>query len=253
MSVVQSRVKERSLTPFPSPLLDFVHSSDKFIDGWMMTKSESAKQQLKLIIFLSLVLFLSFVRLEFSQAKTSVQHVAKTEVTKKVTDDFIELRDLILNAMKLNNKRVLIEPSVRGKIMIFGNAADTPQHAYQAMLIALAINGYTVTEQGDLVTVLPARNAQRSDIPVMTTPPPIENERLITYIYKLKTLKADDVMKSLRILASKDGEFTTSKDSKDIIFSDYVSNIHRIDNVLRVLDGITVDMLPDPTWRLKKS
>lgn len=86
------------------------------------------------------------------------------------------------------------------------------------------------------MVVMSSRNIERSLIPTLTQLPPLNPERMVTMIFQLKYVSAEDINKRLRILPSRDGEMSPYSPGHKLIVTDWVSNIHRIASLIGELD-----------------
>ncbi|MCB0392799.1 MAG: hypothetical protein KDD58_16030 [Bdellovibrionales bacterium] len=174
------------------------------------------KISLLLVCFLSINVYAS-KKFDFSFKEKNILNVL-SEYSEKTGTQFI------------------VSPAVRGKISIIFPEEVTKEQAFNALSTSLALNGYTTIKEGESLKVLPARVAQRSNLEIYDSLPPAQPERMITYIYKLKTRSAEEIFKNLRMLNSKDGETQVDAKSKSLIFTDWVTNIQRIHHLLAKLD-----------------
>lgn len=162
-----------------------------------------------------------------------------TDSWAEKTYDFSFKNKDILEAIdsyaKMSKKTFVIDPSVRGKVTVLNPEPVTVTQAFNQLSSALQQNGFVIYQTGEKLNISAARFAQRSSISVVTELPPIEPEQMITYIYKPKFLKAEELNKNLRILPSKDGEMVVGPNNT-IVFSDWISTLHRIQAVLAELD-----------------
>lgn len=110
------------------------------------------------------------------------------------------------------------------------------EEAFNLLSTGLAVNGYAIVKEGDVMTVRAARNVQRSLIDVTTEAPAARPERMATWVYKFKNIKVDHVNRDLRILASKDGELAIHADSNSIVISDWSSNLQRVAKIFEQID-----------------
>lgn len=158
--------------------------------------------------------------------------------TTKISFSFAdgEITSMIATYAKASGKKFLIDPGVRGKATMHLPGEVTLDEAYNLLVDALALNGFTVIESQDFTIVRSARNAQRDLIPVYTTLPPAKPNRMVTMIFTLKHARAEDVNRNLRVLPSKDGELTPNEATNQLIVSDYASNIHRIGEIIEKID-----------------
>ncbi|MCK6597317.1 MAG: general secretion pathway protein GspD [Bdellovibrionaceae bacterium] len=158
-----------------------------------------------------------------------------------------EITKVIEVYSKISGQKFIVDPTVRGRISIFIQKPVSIQEAFNQLSSALAINGYAISKQGDTMVVKTARNIQRDFIEVSNEIPLLKPERMYTWIYTPKNLSAESISRELRILPSKDGEFSVFSGTNKIIFTDWVSNIHRIASILKdldiKLDQATVEML----------
>jgi type II secretory pathway component GspD/PulD (secretin) len=135
-----------------------------------------------------------------------------------------------------SHQKVIVDPRVEGKVSIFIPDPVSSDEAFNQLSSALALNGYGFSRQGDTLIVMPARALQRSLIEVTTTLPAMKPERMATYVYSLKNQWAGPLMNQVRIFSSRDGEMVADKASNQLIFTDWTSNLARIDEILKKID-----------------
>ena len=146
-----------------------------------------------------------------------------------------ELKSMIEQYSKLTKTKFVIDPAVRGKADIITQNKVSPEEAFALLSSALAVNGYALSEQEGTYVVVTARNVQRSLIPVTDQLPALKPERMVAYIYTTKYMSASALNMSMRVLASKDGEIVAVGENK-LMMTDWVSNIHRINQTLAMVD-----------------
>jgi type II secretory pathway component GspD/PulD (secretin) len=144
------------------------------------------------------------------------------------------LSEVIETYAKLSGKKFVVDPSVRGKADILNRERVPLSEALNLMSSALAVNGFAISDQQGTYVVMSARNVQRSFLPVTDTLPALKPERMVSFVYTGKHVTADDLNKELRVLASKDGEIVPI--GNKLIFTDWVSNVHRIHKTLELVD-----------------
>lgn len=147
-----------------------------------------------------------------------------------------ELIKVIETYAKASGQKFIVDPSVRGKISIFLPEPVSIEEAFNHLSSALAINGYSISKQQDTMVIKSSRNIQRDLIEVSTERPSLKPERMYTWIYKAKYLSAEQISRELRILNSRDGELSSYARNNVIVFTDYVSNINRVADLLAELD-----------------
>lgn len=161
---------------------------------------------------------------------------AQAEETPVVNSSGEDLTKIIESYSKASGQKFIIESNVRGKISYLLPATTTIEEQFNNLSIALAINGYAINKQGDVMVVRSARNAQRDFIEVSTERPSMKPERMYTWIYNLKNIPASAVNRDLRILTSKDGEMAVNETTNQLVLTDWVTNLNRVADILKELD-----------------
>ena len=147
-----------------------------------------------------------------------------------------DLAEVVKAIAKLTGKNFILDRNVNGKITIIAPSRITIAEAYKAFLSALAMNGFTVVPSGSFLKIRQTRAAQRDSIDTYAGSYFPNTDQIITRIIKLKYISAETVHKSLRMLASKDGEINPYAPTNSLIMTDWGSNIERAMGILRQLD-----------------
>ncbi len=152
-----------------------------------------------------------------------------------------EITKIIEIYSKASGQKFIVDPSVRGKISIFNQEAISTEEVFNQLSSALAINGFGISKQGDVMIVKMARNLQRDLHEVGTERPSLKPERMYTWIYSFKNVAASTVVRDLRILVSSNGEITSNENTNQLLLTDWTSNINRVAEILK-----EIDKTPDP-------
>lgn len=147
-----------------------------------------------------------------------------------------EITAVLETYSKAAGQKMIIDPSVRGKISIFNPGPIPMEEALDQLSSALAINGYSLVKRGDIFIVLQGRAAQRDGIEVGTDLPNQKPERMYSWVFKLKNIPAYEFNKYLRTLTSKDGNLEVFEPSNQLILTDYTSNILRVAEIIKLID-----------------
>jgi general secretion pathway protein D len=150
-----------------------------------------------------------------------------------------EIPKVIETYSKATGQKFVLDAGVRGKVVITGADDVSPEEAFNLLSSALATNGYAISKQADTMVVKSARNIQRDLIETTTTLPTLKPERMVTYIYTFKNIPVTSVNRDLRIITSKDGEMSIYPRQNQVILSDWVSNIQRVDQIFKQIDQPT--------------
>ena len=158
------------------------------------------------------------------------------DVKMKMNFKDMEINSIIESFAKASLKTFVVDPGVRGKISIFAAGEVGLDEAFDLMSTSLAINGYAVVERSGRYVVMASRNAQRSSIPTLTEIGNVKPERYVSLIITVKNVPVMELQNNLRVLPSKDGEMTALIDSNQLMVTDYISNLNRINEVVKTLD-----------------
>jgi general secretion pathway protein D len=158
--------------------------------------------------------------------------------TDKIDFNFnnADITQVLQTYAKASGQKFIIDPAVHGKITIINPGPVTVEEAFNQMSSALAVNSLAISKQDDVMVVKNARSIQRDLIDMGHQLPPLRPEKMYTLIIDLKNTSADEVNKQLRILTSKDGELVPFPDANEIVVTDWVSNLYRIQKLLSDLD-----------------
>ena len=194
--------------------------------------------------FLVAVLFLSFFSLS-----TAFSLADENKVNMNfVNEDLIKVIEFY---SKVSGQKFIVDPVVRGKITLIFPTPITASEVFNNLSSALAVNGFAMSRQGDTLIVKSARSIQRDLLEVGTELPPLKPERLFTWVYEPRYISSDDILKQLRILTSKDGEVVTLDKTNRLVMTDWVSNLYRVREILKLVDIETPASAPRATKATK--
>tara|TARA_Y100001935_G_scaffold195154_2_gene163237 strand:+ start:6758 stop:9016 length:2259 start_codon:yes stop_codon:yes gene_type:complete len=147
-----------------------------------------------------------------------------------------EIADVIKAISDLTGKNFVVDPNVRGKITIIAPTRITVAEAYKAFLSALAINNLAIVPADGFYKIKQARSAQRDNIETYSGAYYPDSDQMITRIFKLKYVSAEEINKQVRMLTSTQGEIYAYGPTNSLIISDYGANIDRVAKILDQLD-----------------
>ncbi|MFP5519188.1 MAG: hypothetical protein ACLGGX_04750 [Bdellovibrionia bacterium] len=173
-----------------------------------------------------LTMLLIFTSMSIAQAENKIKMYFTNE----------ELVKIIQIYSKASGQKFIVDPGVRGKVSIFVQEPVSIEEGFNHLSSALALNGYAISKQGDTMVVKASRNIQRDLIEVSTERPAIKPERMYTWVYNVKHMTPGAISSDLRNLMSRDGEIAVSSSTNHFIFTDWVTNLNRIADLLKEID-----------------
>ena len=147
-----------------------------------------------------------------------------------------EITALIEMYSKASGQKFVVDSTVRGKIALLNQSEISNDEFFNQLSAGLAVNGFAIIKQGDIMIVRNARSAQRDFLETSTVVPSIHPTRMYTWIYNPKYMSAQVISKDIRMLSSSYGELASSPETNQLIVTDWTPNIVRIAEMLKQLD-----------------
>jgi general secretion pathway protein D len=174
---------------------------------------------------LGLIWLIVFSMHAFAQDKTIAFNFENEDVVK-----------VLKKYSTATGQKFIVNPAVHGQITILNSTPISTDEAFNQLSQALAQNDVGISKQGDTMVVGLARSIQRDLIEVGNVLPSLKPERMYTWVIQLKNVSADEVNRQLRILTSRDGELVPHLETNQIIITDWVSNLYRVNEIIKQID-----------------
>lgn len=146
-----------------------------------------------------------------------------------------DIGEVIKFVADVTGKTVIIDPRVKGRVKVISAEPLNQKDLYDLFLSILEIQGFTAIEVGDVVRIVPRKDARTSAVPV-TANSPSGSDAYITQVIQLENVSAARVLPVLRPLAPQHAHLAAYAPSNAIIISDTVANIARLREVIRRID-----------------
>jgi hypothetical protein len=142
--------------------------------------------------------------------------------------------------------------SINGTVDAYSDQPLSKDEALALVEHVLADNGYAITRDGRILTIISSVEAKRSDIPVIkfTSLNDIpRNSEVATYIIPVRTLNPVALLNNLRPLIGSDTDLQANESANSIMITDSQNNIRRIANIIMELDSVsssinTIEVFP---------
>jgi len=167
---------------------------------------------------------------------------AATDTKMKLNVVNEDISKLLQDYSKASGQSFIVDSTVRGKISILNSNDVSLDEAFNQISEALALNGFAIIKNDNVMTVRNARSAQRDNIEVTDTLPKAKPNRMMTWVINLKYASAMDVQRSLRLLTSSYGEISTNISTNQLVISDWSYNLQRVGEIIK-----RVDVKQDPS------
>ena len=186
----------------------------------------------------SLAVLVAVVANPVALAQTQAQPEQTWTVNFKDTD----IGEVIRFVAKVTDKTIIIDPSVKGRVQVISSRPVTSAQLYDLFLSILEVQGFTAVESGDVVRIVPSKDARSSPVPVLDTTAQLHvNGEVVTQVIQLNNISAAKLIPVLRPLAPQQAHMAAYTPSNSIIISDTAANIARIREVIENVDRSAVE------------
>jgi len=138
-------------------------------------------------------------------------------------------------------RQFVIDPRVRGTLTLVTERPVTKQQAYEQLLAALRLQGFTIVEPArsdGIVRIVPEADAKlqggRVVVPATTTP---RGDQVVTQVFRLQYESATSLVPVLRPLIAPNNTISAYPANNTLVITDYAENLRRIARIIEAIDG----------------
>lgn len=164
----------------------------------------------------------------------SVQAQGQPEQTWTVNFKDSDIHEVIKFVAEVTGKTLVIDPRVKGRVKVISQKPLTERQLLELFRSVLEVHDFTIVEVGNVVRVVPLKDARSSPLPVKDNPD--IDEGYVTEVIQLKNVAAAKVLPVLRPLVPQHSHLAAYDPSNAIVISDTAANIARIKEILEKID-----------------
>jgi general secretion pathway protein D len=189
----------------------------------------------------------------FAQSKTKT--AAKSKSGDAPANDSVMLNfvnaeiDSVVRAIGQYTERTfVIDPRVKGTISLVTERPVTKQQAFDQLLSALRLQGFTIVQTGNVMRVVPEADAKLQGGTVVA--PRSQNpggDQLVTQVFRLQYESATAMVPILRPLIAPNNTISAYPQNNTLVITDYAENLRRIQRIIESIDTPAtsdVEMIP---------
>jgi general secretion pathway protein D len=170
-------------------------------------------------------------------ARIDHKEAAKKAKTVLLSFDKRDIADVIQFVGELTRRNFILPDRLSGKITLLSNAPIPAEEVWDVFVAALDANNLAVYQVGKYWKVSEKKQSARAGIPTYLEngehPPP--TEQMVTKVFKLKFVEADQARNVLQQFASRDSDMQIFP-SDTLIISDLGLNMRRLEKLIEQLD-----------------
>jgi general secretion pathway protein D len=138
-------------------------------------------------------------------------------------------------------RQFVIDPRVRGTLTLVTERPVTKQQAYEQLLAALRLQGFTIVEPArpdGIVRIVPEADAklQGGQVVVPSTPAP-RGDQVVTQVFRLRYESATSMVPVLRPLIAPNNTISAYPANNTLVITDYAENLRRIGRIIEAIDS----------------
>ncbi|MEQ4575464.1 MAG: type II secretion system secretin GspD [Gammaproteobacteria bacterium] len=137
-------------------------------------------------------------------------------------------------AARFTGRQFLIDPRVKGQLTLVSDGPVSYDKAYELLLGALRLQGYTVVDVDGVSRVLPQADAKLHGGPVGSAKGP--GGEIVTRTFQLNYENAANLVPVLRPMIAPDNPITAYPGNNTLVITDYADNLDRIARVIASID-----------------
>ncbi|MBN1829263.1 MAG: type II secretion system secretin GspD [Deltaproteobacteria bacterium] len=166
--------------------------------------------------------------------------VATAPSERFVTIDFdnVDIRVFIKFISEIAGRNFVVDKDVRGAVTIVSPRKISVDEAYRVFESVLEVHGYTAVPAGEIVKVIPVRDARQKNVETrLKEQASGAEDRVVTQIIGLQYANPDDIKTVLTPLVSKESVVLSYPPTGMLVVTDLLSNIQRLLTIVQALDA----------------
>ncbi len=147
-----------------------------------------------------------------------------------------DIQEFIKFVADVTGTTMVVDPNVKGKVRVISSKPVTQSELYDLFLSILDVQGYTAVRSGQVVRIVPSKDARSSPVPLIENQDLLSNDEYVTQVIRLDNISAAKLIPVLRPLVPQQAHMAAYAPSNAIIISDIRSNIGRIVEIIERMD-----------------
>jgi len=163
-----------------------------------------------------------------------------------VTLNFVDadIQAVVRALSRSTGQQFLVDPRVKGNLTLVSEGQVPAHQAYDMLLAALRMQGFSVVDVGGVAQVVPEADAKLLGGPIYSADKPAGNG-MLTRTFRLQYENAVNLIPVLRPIVSPNNPINAYPGNNTIVVTDYAENLTR---VAQLIQGIDTPSAMTPTW-----
>lgn len=155
-----------------------------------------------------------------------------------VTLNFVDadIQAVVRALSRSTSKQFLVDPRVKGNLTLVSEGQVPAWQAYDMLLAALRMQGFSVVDVGGVAQVVPEADAKLLGGPVYSADKPAGNG-MLTRTFRLQYENAVNLIPVLRPIVSPNNPINAYPGNNTIVITDYAENLTRVAQLIASIDS----------------
>lgn len=176
--------------------------------------------------------------------------LAAEPVPEAVTLNFVNADlDAVVRAIgQFTGRQFVVDPRAKGTLTLVTERPVNKAQAYEQLLAALRLQGFTIVEAGGTARVVPEADAKLQGgavVPSGAQAP--RGDQIVTQVFRLNYESASSLVPVLRPLIAPNNTISAYPANNTLVITDYADNLRRIARIIQAVDTPAtseVELLP---------
>ncbi|QXI25910.1 type II secretion system secretin GspD [Pseudomonas vanderleydeniana] len=146
-----------------------------------------------------------------------------------------DIQAVVRALSRSTGRQFLVDPRVKGNLTLVSEGEVPAHRAYDMLLSALRMQGFSVVDVGGVAQVVPEADAKLLGGPVYSADKPAENG-MVTRTFRLQYENAVNLIPVLRPIVSPNNPINAYPGNNTVVITDYAQNLQRVASLIASID-----------------
>uniref|UniRef100_UPI002361C268 type II secretion system secretin GspD n=1 Tax=Pseudomonas asplenii TaxID=53407 RepID=UPI002361C268 len=146
-----------------------------------------------------------------------------------------DIQAVVRALSRSTGRQFLVDPRVKGTLTLVSEGEVPAYRAYDMLLSALRMQGFSVVDVGGVAQVVPEADAKLLGGPVYSSDKPAENG-MVTRTFRLQYENAVNLIPVLRPIVSPNNPINAYPGNNTVVITDYAQNLQRVASLIASID-----------------
>jgi len=147
----------------------------------------------------------------------------------------VEIQAVVRALSRSTGQQFLVDPRVKGNLTLVSEGQVPAHQAYDMLLAALRMQGFSVVDVGGVLQVVPEADAKLLGGPIYSADKPAANG-MLTRTFRLQYENAVNLIPVLRPIVSPNNPINAYPGNNSIVITDYAENLQRVAQIIEGID-----------------